>query len=106
MEKDGREMKRLALTVKFCFLALSALIGAPPAHAAPEAKAAATAPTMSATDLRNGMRKLWSEPPIPPQSYTASAVVCCPVLPAVPRPFLRTKDDTGSAIKPIYGEEA
>jgi len=106
MGKDGRDMKRLAMTVTFGFLALPALIGAPPAHAAPEAKAAATAPTMSATDLRNGMRKLWSEHTIYTHSYIVSAVAGLPDLPAVTQRLLRNQDDIGGAIKPIYGDEA
>src|SRR4051812_29863331 len=106
MGKDGREMKRLAMAVTFGFLALPALIEAPPAHAAPEAKAAATAPTMSATDLRNGMRKLWSEHTFYTHSYIVSAVAGLPDLPAITQRLLRNQDDIGSAIKPIYGDEA
>jgi hypothetical protein len=99
-------MKRLAMAVAFGFLASPVLTTAPRAHAAPEAKAAATAPTMSATDLRNGMRKLWSDHTTYTHSYIVSAVAGLPDLPVVTQRLLRNQDDIGSAIKPIYGDEA
>ena len=80
---------------------------APPAHAAMgHAAAATTAPTMSAIDLRNGMRKLWMEHTIYTRSYIISAVAGLPDLTVVTQRLLRNQDDIGAAIKPIYGDEA
>jgi hypothetical protein len=94
------------MAVAFGFLALPVLKAAPPVHAGPEAHAAATAPSMSANDLRNGMRKLWSEHTIYTHSYIVSAVAGLPDLPAFTQRLLRNQDDIGGAIKPIYGDEA
>jgi len=99
-------MKRLVMAVAFGILALPVLTAAPAAQAAPEAKAAPTAPTMSASDLRNGMRKLWTEHTIYTHSYIVSALAGLPDLPAVTQRLLRNQDDIGGAIKPIYGDEA
>ena len=100
-------MKRLVMAVAFGFLALPVLTAAaPPAHAAGEAKAAPTAPSMSASDLRNGMRKLWSEHVMWTRNYIISALATLPDLPAVTQRLLRNQDDIGSAIKPLYGDEA
>jgi hypothetical protein len=100
-------MKRLVRAVAFGIFALPVLTAAPPrANAAGEAKAAPTAPTMSANDLRNGMRKLWSEHTIYTHSYIVSALSGSPDLPVVTQRLLRNQDDIGGAIKPIYGDEA
>ena len=99
-------MKRFSMAVAFGILALPCLALAPPAQAAGEAKAAATAPTMSATDLRNGMRKLWTDHTTYTRAYVVSAVAGLPDLPTVTQRLLRNQDDIGAAIKPIYGEEA
>lgn len=100
-------MKRLTLAVSFAFLMLMALTPAPHAQAAGEKKAVAgTAPTMSATDLRNGMRKLWLDHTTYTRSFIISAVAGLPDLPTVTQRLLRNQDDIGAAIKPIYGDEA
>jgi len=100
-------MKRLTLAVSFAFLMLMALTQAPHAQAAGEKKAVAgTAPTMSATDLRNGMRKLWLDHTTYTRSFIISAVAGLPDLPTVTQRLLRNQDDIGAAIKPIYGDEA
>jgi hypothetical protein len=99
-------MNRLAVAVTFGALTLPCLTPARPAEAAPEAKAAAAAPTMSATDLRNGMRKLWSDHTTYTRSYIVSALAGLPDLPTVTQRLLRNQDDIGGAIKPIYGDEA
>jgi hypothetical protein len=101
-------MKRLPLVISFGSLALLGLVFAPraSAHAAEKVAAAATAPTMSATDLRNGMRKLWLEHTAYTRSYIVSALAPLPDLTAVTQRLLRNQDDIGAAIKPIYGEEA
>ena len=54
-------MKRLTLVLSLGILALLGLTLAPPTPAVGrgEEGGGGTAPTMSATDLRNGMRKLW-----------------------------------------------
>ena len=97
-------MKRLALAGVLGLLSLPASAPAP-AHAA-EAKAAPTAPTMSAADLRNGMRKLWSEHTIYTHSYIVSALAGLPDLPTVTQRLLRNQDDIGNAIRPYYGDAA
>lgn len=99
-------MKRLVMAVAFGILTLPVLTAAPPARAATEAKAAPTAPSMSATDLRNGMRKLWSEHVMYTRNFIISALAGLPDLPAVTQRLLRNQDDIGGAIKPLYGEEA
>jgi len=99
-------MKRFSMAVAFGILALPCLAPAPPAQAAGEAKAAPTAPTMSATDLRNGMRKLWTDHTTYTRAYIVSALAALPDLPTVTQRLLRNQDDIGAAIKPIYGEEA
>jgi hypothetical protein len=98
-------MKRLVMAFSFT-LTLISLAAASPAQAAGEKKAAATAPTMSATDLRNGMRKLWTDHTTYTRSYVVSALAGLPDLPTVTQRLLRNQDDIGNAIKPIYGEEA
>ena len=99
-------MKRLVVAVALGFLALPALAPAPRVHAASEAKAAPTAPTMSATDLRNGMRKLCTDHTVYTHRYIVSALATMPDLPAVTQRLLRNQDDIGDAIKPIYGDAA
>jgi hypothetical protein len=102
-------MKRLTLVVSFCTLTSMGIgLASLPAQAAPEKKAAAaaTAPTMSATDLRNGMRRLWLDHTTYTRSFIVSALAPLPDLPAVTQRLLRNQDDIGNAIKPIYGEEA
>jgi hypothetical protein len=99
-------MKRLTL-VSFTFLMLMGLTPALDAQAAGEKKAVAgTAPTMSATDLRNGMRKLWLDHTTFTRSFIISAVAGLPDLPTITQRLLRNQDDIGAAIKPIYGDEA
>lgn len=98
-------MKRFALAGALAILTLQGPATAPSAHAA-EAKAAPTAPSMSAVDLRNGMRKLWSEHVMYTRNYIISALATLPDLPAVTQRLLRNQDDIGNAIKPLYGEEA
>jgi len=100
------KMTRFSMAVAFGILALPCFAPAPPARAAGEAKAAPAAPTMSATDLRNGMRKLWSDHTTYTRAYIVSAVAGLPDLPTVTQRLLRNQDDIGAAIKPIYGEEA
>jgi hypothetical protein len=103
--RKGRQiMKRHTIAVSLGALLFTGLMLAPPARAH-EAKAA-TAPTMSATDLRNGMRKLWTDHTTYTRSYIVSALAGLPDLPTVTQRLLRNQDDIGNAIKPIYGEEA
>jgi hypothetical protein len=99
-------MKRLVVALALGILALPAFAPAPRVHAASEAKAAPTAPTMSATDLRNGMRKLWTDHTVYTHDYIVSALATMPDLPAVTQRLLRNQDDIGDAIKPIYGDAA
>ena len=100
-------MKRLTLVVSFAFFMLMGLTPAPQAQAAGESKAVAgTAPTMSATDLRNGMRKLWTEHVVYTRMFIISALAGLPDLPTVTQRLLRNQEDIGNAVKPIYGEEA
>ena len=97
-------MKRHTIAVSLGALLFTGLMLAPPARAH-EAKAA-TAPTMSATDLRNGMRKLWLDHTTFTRSFIISAVAGLPDLPTITQRLLRNQDDIGNAIKPIYGDEA
>lgn len=99
-------MKRYTLAVSSGIVLLGGLLlPAPPARAEGEAKAAAV-PTMSANDLRNGMRKLWSDHTTYTRSYIVSALAGLPDLSTVTQRLLRNQDDIGNAIKPIYGEDA
>jgi hypothetical protein len=61
---------------------------------------------MSATDLRNGMRKLWADHTTYTHSYIVSALAGLPDLGTVTQRLLRNQDDIGNAIKPIYGKAA
>jgi len=100
-------MKRQTLAVSFAVFTLMGLTPAPDAQAAGEKKAVAgTAPTMSATDLRNGMRKLWLDHTTFTRSFIISAVAGLPDVPTITQRLLRNQDDIGAAIKPIYGDEA
>lgn len=104
-------MTRTVVALSFGILTAGLMLAAP-AQAAPEAKAAApeakaaTAPTISAADLKNGMRKLWTDHTTYTRAYIVSAVAGLPDLPTVTQRLLRNQDDIGAAIKPIYGEEA
>ena len=98
-------MKRLTLAVSFGMLTLAGLTLSP-AQAAAEKKAGAAGPTISATDLRNNMRKLWMDHTSYTRSYIVSAVAGLPDLDAVTQRLLRNQDDIGNAIKPIYGDDA
>jgi hypothetical protein len=98
-------MKRHALAVSFGILAMTGVVLVAPARAAHDAKAAA-APTMSASDLRNAMRKLWADHTTYTHDYIVSALAGLPDLSAVTQRLLRNQDDIGNAIKPIYGEDA
>ena len=100
-------MKRLTLAVSFGILdADGPDAGAPRAGGRGEEGGAGTAPTMSATDLRNGMRKLWPDHTTYTRSFIISALAGLPDLPTVTQRLLRNQDDIGAAIKPIYGDEA
>src|SRR5262249_34980124 len=98
-------MKRLAGALALAVLTLQVPAAAPPAQAA-EAKAAPTAPTMAAADLRNGMRKLWTDHATYEHNYIVSALATLPDLPAQTQRLLRNQDDIGNAIVPIYGDQA
>jgi len=84
---------------------MAGLMRGAPAEAAPDAKAG-PAHTMSATELRNGMRKLWTDHTTYTHVYIVSALAGLPDLDAVTQRLLRNQDDIGDAIKPIYGEDA
>jgi hypothetical protein len=96
-------MKRLTVAVSFGILTSAVLNPEAPANAAPAATAAA--PTMSAMDLRHGMRRLWLDHTTYTRSYIVSAVAGLPDLPTVTQRLLRNQDDIGNAIKPLYGED-
>jgi hypothetical protein len=98
-------MKRHALAVSLGVLLLTGLMPAPTAQAAGEPKAN-SAPTMSALDLRNGMRKLWTDHTTYTRAYIVSAVAGLPDLATVTQRLLQNQDDIGNAIKPIYGDDA
>jgi hypothetical protein len=98
-------MKRLTLAVSFAFFMLMSLTPAPDVQAVEKKAGTGTAPTMSATDLRNGMRKLWLDHTTYTRSFIISAVAGLPDLPTVTQRLLRNQDDIGNAIKPIYGED-
>jgi hypothetical protein len=102
-------MKRITLAVSSGILVSMGVMLAPHAQTpspAASKKAGATAATMSATDLRNAMHKLWLEHTAYTRSYIVSAVAGLPDLPVVTQRLLRNQDDIGNAIKPLYGDEA
>jgi hypothetical protein len=100
-------MKRMTLVLSLGILASTGLAQALPTPAvAADAKAAAVAPTISATDLRNGMRRLWSENVMYTRNLIISTLAGLPDLPVVTTRLLQNQDDIGNAIKPIYGDEA
>src|SRR3954471_5092758 len=103
--KGRRAMKRHGLAVSLGVMMMAGLMRGAPAEAAPDAKAGA-AHTMSATELRNGMRKLWTDHTTYTHVYIVSALAGLPDLDAVTQRLLRNQDDIGDAIKPIYGEDA
>ena len=97
-------MRRLTLAVWFGILTITGSGLGTRAYVG-EAKAAA-ATTMSATDLRNAMRKLWADHTTYTHEYIVSALAALPDLPAVTQRLLRNQDDIGNAIKPFYGRAA
>ena len=99
-------MKRHALAVCLGAMFLIAVAPTPPARSAGDTKGTAGGPTMSATDLRNAMRKLWADHTTYTHNYIVSALAGLPDLSAVTQRLLRNQDDIGNAIKPIYGEDA
>ena len=98
-------MKRHILAVCMGVMFLIAVAPTPPALAAGDTKAAG-GPSMSATDLRNAMRKLWTDHTTYTRAYIVSALAGLPDLGTVTQRLLRNQDDIGTAIKPVYGEEA
>jgi hypothetical protein len=100
-------MKRLKLVLSLAILVSTGLALARPTPAvAADAKAAAVAPSISATDLRNGMRKLWSEHVMYTRNFIISVLAGLPDLSVSTTRLLQNQDDIGNAIKPIYGDEA
>jgi len=97
-------MRQLTLAVSLGILTITASGLGAPADAA-EAKAP-PAPTMSATDLRNAMRKLSTDHTTYTHGYIVSAVAGLPDLQAVTQRLLRNQDDIGNAVKPFYGDDA
>jgi hypothetical protein len=101
--------KRLRLVLASAIVASTGLaIPHPTPAVAADKKAAATtvAPGMSATDLRNGMRKLWSDHVMFMRNFIISALASLPDQSVVTTRLLQNQDDIGNAIKPIYGNEA
>jgi len=72
-------MRPLVLAVSFSILTIATSVLGTSAYVG-EGKAAA-AQTMSATDLRNAMRKLWTDHTTYTRSYIVSAVAGLPDLP-------------------------
>lgn len=99
-------MKRHVLAVCMGVTLSIAVAPTPRARAAGDTKAAAGGPSMSATDLRNAMRKLWTDHTTYTRAYIVSALAGLPDLGTVTQRLLRNQDDIGNAIKPVYGEEA
>jgi hypothetical protein len=92
-------MKRLKRAVSSGILALAGLMASPPAQAAADKKATVTAPAISATDLRNAMRKLWTDHTTYTHSYIVSAVAGLPDLSAVTQRLLRNHSQAVARIK-------
>jgi hypothetical protein len=61
---------------------------------------------MSATDLHNGMRKLWTDHTTYTRAYIVSALAGLPDLGTVTQRLLRNQDDIGNAVVPFYGDAA
>lgn len=66
----------------------------------------AAAPVPKATELREGMRKLWEEHITYTRNYIISALADLPDGDAVAKRLLKNQDDIGNAIKPYYGDAA
>ena len=100
-------IKRLTLVLSLGIFASTGLALSQPTPAvAADKKAATVAPGMSATDLRNGMRKLWSEHVMYMRNFIISALAGLPDQSVATTRLLQNQDDIGDAIKPIYGNEA
>src|SRR6266540_3209749 len=81
------------------FIALAVLLIAGNGLAAP-------APTMTKTEFRDAMDKLWDDHVIWTRLYIVSAAADLPDKDATAQPLLQNQTDLGDAIKPIYGEAA
>jgi hypothetical protein len=98
-------MKRLTLFFSLGILTSTGLAVAQPALAvAADKKAAAVAPGVSATDLRDGMRKLWSEHVMYMRNFIISALAGLSDQPVATTRLLQNQDDIGNALKPFYGD--
>ena len=58
------------------------------------------------SELRNGMRELWSEHVIYTRDYIIAATSNSPSATASAERLMRNQEDIGNAIKPYYGDEA
>jgi len=97
-------MKRHTVVLALGILASVGVTLAQPTRAVAADKKAA-APAMSATSVRNGMRKLWSEHVMYTRNYIISALAGLPDLQVVTTRLMQNQDDIGNAIKQIYGDD-
>ena len=81
------------------FIALAVLLIAGNGLAAP-------APTMTKTEFRDAMDKLWDDHVIWTRLYIVSAAADLPDKNATAQRLLQNQTDLGDAIKPIYGDAA
>lgn len=95
-----------ALALGLFLAACSSSSGADHLAAGANAAQATTTDAKKASELREGMRKLWEDHIAWTRLFIVSAAAGLPDRDATAGRLLRNQDDIGNAIKPYYGDEA
>jgi len=99
-------MRRIMLLSVLAFTAIFAFEDLHSVHATGSSKMGSPAYSPSAVNLQMDMRKLWEDHITYTRNYIISALGDLGDTQKVAERLLRNQDEIGSAIKPIYGEQA